>query len=58
MCEEIDQLYECRRQINQVNVNGDGTACVCKAGFSGADCSIDLKGDEPSVTAENCFAFL
>ena len=43
------------------NCNGDGTACVCKAGFSGADCSIDLKGDEPSVTAEmnqNCFAFL
>ena len=34
------------------NCNGDGTACVCQAGFSGADCSINLKGDKPSVNTE------
>ena len=43
------------------NCNSDGTACVCQAGFSGADCSIDLKGDKSSVNAnmnENRFAIL
>ena len=34
------------------NCNGDGTACVCQAGFSGADCSIDLNGEKSSIDME------
>ena len=43
------------------NCNGDGTACVCQAGFSGADCSIDLQGDILYVDTkmnESCFPIL
>ena len=48
--------FECHGPLscnNNGNCNSDGTACECKAGFSGPDCSFNLEGENIYVDNSN-----